>query len=90
MTKNKVRLKIIGPVPIGGRKPKEEFVVDADDDGNPCDQFWRKRLAEEAAYDVGAVAIIADKGGAPVAADAPVSAPPPASDAGTVKKGGNK
>lgn len=44
-----LRLKISGPVAIGGHRPGEEFLVRCDDDGVPEDTYWRRRLADEEA-----------------------------------------
>lgn len=64
-----ITLKITGPVPLGGKRPGETFRVKADDEGNPVDLYWRRRLADEAAYACGAVRIVTS----PAAAEEPAA-----------------
>lgn len=52
-----VRLRVCGPTPIHGREPGEEFEIETDNDGEPIDILWRKRLRDEALFRVGAVEI---------------------------------
>jgi hypothetical protein len=86
-----LRLKIIGPTEIHGRRPGEEFVIGADDDGVPLDLIWRKRLDDERKFDVKAVTIIPVTStevlaGMRANAPAPVQPPVPASTPATPKK----
>ena len=39
-------LQITGKVALGGRKPGEIFRVKCDDEGQPLDVYWRRRLAD--------------------------------------------
>lgn len=52
------RLRITATVPIHGRKPGEEFEIETDADGIPLQLQWRKRLADEERYHLGAVTIV--------------------------------
>lgn len=53
-----LRLKVTGPVPIGGHRPGEEFLVRCDDEGIPVDLYWRRRLADEDTHAPGAIETI--------------------------------
>ena len=56
---NTVTLKIIGSIPLGGKAPGYQWEEPADEKGNPISQYWRKRLADEAKYNIGAVEKVA-------------------------------
>jgi len=88
----KLKLKNISSVKIGGKLPGQSFSVEADDDGNPVDAFWRQRLDEEAKFSVGAIVKVApapDESATP--SSAPVASPdtstPAAPAAAPAKKG---
>lgn len=42
----KIKCKITGTTPLGGKRVGEEFFIDVDDDGTPLDFFWRRRFDE--------------------------------------------
>jgi len=55
----KLTLKITGSVPLGGKRPGEQFLVDCNEEGAPTDIYWRRRLKDEDVHKCGAVAVIA-------------------------------
>jgi hypothetical protein len=43
---NYLTLQITGKVALGGRKPGETFRVKCDEEGQPLEVYWRRRLAD--------------------------------------------
>ncbi len=75
----KIVLEITGTVPLGGQPPGSRFEVEAFDDGTPTSLYWRKRLADEAACQCGAVRVVPD--------EAPAEPATLAAPAASAKKG---
>jgi len=63
-----IRMKNTGKLPLHGRKPGEEWDEPADADGVPLKKEWRKRLADEQHFKIGAVAVLSDAVPAPAPA----------------------
>lgn len=83
MATNRIKLRIAGQNPLGGRQPGETFAVATDGDGVPLDRFWRDRLAEgarRAAACRDAAVVVVPSDPAPAAAP-PAAAQPSASPA---------
>lgn len=81
-----IRLKITGTVALGGKRPGEEFDVEATEDGQPAPLYWRRRLNDEALYKCGAVAIVPPPSDTPQAAPAVDAEPPKSASPAPAKK----
>lgn len=82
-----LKLKITGPVALGGKQPGDVFELPAED-GIPLDLYWRRRLEDEKNFGGGHVTVVAP---AAPAAEVTPSADEPSLDAkaspATKKKG---
>lgn len=63
---SKVVIKVFGDVSIGGVPPGNTIELNADSDGNPLSEFWRRRLLEEVEFMPNVVKIMSyDPGASP-------------------------
>jgi len=81
MTNQTIRLRIAGSTPIHGKRPGAEFTVAVDADGIPLDQNWRRRLADENLYGIGAVVVVGASPATPTPVPAATSSAAPATAA---------
>jgi hypothetical protein len=83
----KLTLEITGPVAIGGHRPGTRFEIEAFECGTPVDRFWRKRLADEATHNCGAVRVVTPETAPPSADDTPAPSAPSRPSKRTTEKG---
>lgn len=80
----KISLKNISPVALKTAKPGSVFQVPGNDEGNPAELYWRKRL-QEGAVEIVAETIVSEPDPDPESVTEPL-APPAASLRSKAKK----